>query len=327
MIVSRTPYRISFFGGGTDYPEWYLKNGGEVLSATIDKYLYVSIRNLPPFFNHKYRLVYSKIEMVKDYNKISHDVVREALRITNKGIHNGYEIHYDGDIPARAGLGSSSSFVVGFLNALYNHLNIKISSKRLANLSINLEQKVLSETVGSQDQIAASFGGFNSIKFYKNNNFVVKKILSKEKDLLNFSNNFFIVFTGINRTAKFIADTYVSNLNKKKSDLNEIIEHVKIAKSLVYKNQMTEFGELLNETWQIKRSLSSAVSNYIIDKIYEDGLKNGATGGKLLGAGGGGFFLFHVKKENRKKFLRKMNKNIILNFKVTNNKSEILIRS
>jgi D-glycero-alpha-D-manno-heptose-7-phosphate kinase len=327
VIISRTPYRISFFGGGTDYPEWYLKNGGEVLSATIDKYLYVSIRNLPPFFKHKYRLVYSKIEMVKDYNKISHDVVREALRTTNKGVHNGYEIHYDGDIPARAGLGSSSSFVVGFLNALYNHLNKKISSKRLANLSINLEQKVLSETVGSQDQIAASFGGFNSIKFYKNDNFVVKKILSKEKDLLNFSNNFFIVFTGINRTAKFIADTYVSNLNKKKSDLKEIIEHVKIAKSLVHKNQITEFGKLLNETWQIKRSLSPAVSNYMIDKIYEDGLKNGATGGKLLGAGGGGFFLFHVKKENRKKFLRKMKKNIILNFKVTNNKSEILLRS
>lgn len=327
MIISRTPYRISFFGGGTDYPEWYLKNGGEVLSGTINKYLYVSIRDLPPFFKHKFRVVYSKIEMVKDYKSISHGVVREGLKLVNKGIHNGYEIHYDGDVPARAGLGSSSSFVVGFLNALHSHLNKKISTKKLANLSINLEQNILSETVGSQDQIAASFGGLNSIKFYKNGKFKIVKIKKSEKDLESISKNFLMVFTGINRTAKFVADTYVNKLNKKKKDLFEIISQVKTAKHLLNENKIFEFGKLLNETWKIKRMLSPSVSNEQIDKIYDNGLKNGATGGKLLGAGGGGFILFQVKPEDREKFLKKMKNNIILDFKITNNKSEILFKN
>ena len=327
MVISRTPYRISFFGGGTDYPEWYLKNGGEVLSGTINKYLYVSIRDLPPFFKHKFRVVYSKIEMVKDYKSISHGVVREGLKLVNEGIHNGYEIHYDGDVPARAGLGSSSSFVVGFLNALHSHLNKKISTKKLANLSINLEQNILSETVGSQDQIAASFGGLNSIKFYKNGNFKIVKIKKSVKDLESFSKNFLMVFTGINRTAKFIADTYVNKLNKKKKDLFEIISQVKTAKHLLNENKIFEFGKLLNETWKIKRMLSPSVSNEQIDKIYDNGLKNGATGGKLLGAGGGGFILFQVKPEDREKFLKKMKNNIILDFKITNNKSEILFKN
>ena len=327
MIISRTPYRISFFGGGTDYPEWYLKNGGEVLSGTINKYLYVSIRDLPPFFKHKFRIVYSKIEMVKDYKSISHGVVREGLKLVNKGIHNGYEIHYDGDVPARAGLGSSSSFVVGFLNALHNHLNKKISTKQLAYLSINLEQNILCETVGSQDQIAASFGGFNSIKFYKDGKFKIVKIKKSEKDLEKLSKNFLMVFTGINRTAKFIADTYVNKLNKKKKDLFEIISQVETAKHLLNENKIFEFGKLLNETWKIKRMLSPSVSNELIDKIYNDGLKNGATGGKLLGAGGGGFILFQVKPEDREKFIKKMKRNIILDFKITNDKSEILFKN
>jgi len=327
MIISRTPYRISFFGGGTDYPEWYLKNGGEVLSGTINKYLYVSIRDLPPFFKHKFRIVYSKIEMVKNYKNISHGVVREGLKLVNKGIHNGYEIHYDGDVPARAGLGSSSSFVVGFLNALHNHLNKKISTKQLAYLSINLEQNILCETVGSQDQIAASFGGFNSIKFYKDGKFKIVKIKKSEKDLEKLSKNFLMVFTGINRTAKFIADTYVNKLNKKKKDLFEIISQVETAKHLLNENKIFEFGKLLNETWKIKRMLSPSVSNELIDKIYNDGLKNGATGGKLLGAGGGGFILFQVKPEDREKFIKKMKRNIILDFKITNDKSEILFKN
>ena len=327
MIISRTPYRVSFFGGGTDYPKWYLKNGGEVLSSTINKYLYVSIRDLPPFFNHKFRLVYSKIEMVKNYNRITHGVVREGLRLINGGHHKGYEIHYDGDMPARSGLGSSSSFVVGFLNALYNHLGKKISSQKLAEEAINLEQKILSETVGSQDQIAASFGGFNSIKFSKNGKFKIKRILYSQKDLQNFSKNFLMVFTGINRTAKFVADTYVNKLNKKKQDLNEILDQVKLAKSLIKKKNFEDFGKLLHETWKIKKMLSPSVSNEIIDKIYDDGLKNGAIGGKLLGAGGGGFLLFYVKHENKKKFVKKMKNNLILDFKLTNNKSEILFKN
>lgn len=327
MIITRTPYRISFFGGGTDYPEWFLQNGGEVLSSTIDKYLYVSIRNLPSFFSHKHRIVYSKIEEVKQINKISHGVVREGLKLINNGKHNGYEIHYDGDMPARSGVGSSSSFVVGFLNALHNHLNIKISKKNLALLSIKLEQEILNEAVGSQDQIAACLGGFNSIKFLKNGNFKTSSLLSKKKDFDNFSKNFFIVFTGINRTAEFIAKTYVKKLNKKKKDMNEILSHVKIAKKLIINKQFNQFGELLGESWKIKKSLSSSVSNETIDNIYNKGILNGASGGKLLGAGGGGFLLFHVSQNNQKKFLHNMKNYIVLDFNLTNQGTEVLFKN
>jgi D-glycero-alpha-D-manno-heptose-7-phosphate kinase len=328
MILSRTPYRISFFGGGTDYPQWFLKNDGEVLSSTINKYLYVSIRNLPPFFDHKFRVVYSKIEMVKDYNKISHGVIREGLRLVNHGIHkNGYEIHYDGDIPARSGLGSSSSFVVGFLNALYSQVGLKITPKILAEKSILLEQKILSETVGSQDQIAASFGGLNSIKFLKNNTFKVKKIISNDNTLKDFSKNFMMVFTGINRTAKFVANTYVNKLNKKRQDLNELMDQVKWAKKLLISKNYQQFGELLNETWKIKRMLSSSVSNDVIDRMYEGAMKNGAVGGKLLGAGGGGFFLFYVEEKNKKRLKRIFKKNIVFDFNLTNDKSEIIFKN
>lgn len=327
MIITKTPYRISFFGGGTDYPEWFLENGGEVLSSTIDKYIYVSIRDLPPFFPHKYRIVYSQIEEVKQINKISHGVVREGLKLVNNGKHNGYEIHYDGDMPARSGVGSSSSFVVGFLNALHNHLNIKISKKNLALLSIKLEQEILNETVGSQDQIVACMGGFNSIKFLKNGNFKISNLLNKKKDLDNFSKNFFIVFTGINRTAKFIAKTYVKKLNKKQSDLNEILSHVEIAKKLLINKQFNQFGELLSESWKIKKSLSNSVSNEMIDDIYNIGILNGASGGKLLGAGGGGFLLFHVSQNNKEKFFRGMKNYIMLGFNLINQGTEVLFKN
>ncbi|MDA9794586.1 hypothetical protein N9B70_05940 [Candidatus Pelagibacter sp.] len=184
MIISKTPYRISFFGGGSDYPEWYLKNGGVVLSSTINKYIYISCRELPPFFRHKHRLVYSKIELIKDISQIKHSVVKKALeKIFNNSITKGLEIHYDGDFPSRSGIGSSSSFVVGLLNALNNFYNIKRSKNFLANQSIFLEQKLLNETVGSQDQIAATYGGFNEIIFNKNGRINVNPLI-KEKKIL-----------------------------------------------------------------------------------------------------------------------------------------------
>ena len=178
MIISKTPYRISFFGGGTDYPEWYLKNGGEVISSTIEKFLYITCRNLPPFFSHKHRIVYSKIEDVKKIENIKHNAVREALKIYKKKIKNfnGLEIHYDGDLPARSGMGSSSTFIVGLINALNSLYNIRVSKKKLSKECIYFEQKILKEIVGSQDQIAASYGGFNSIKFNTNKGFSITPI-------------------------------------------------------------------------------------------------------------------------------------------------------
>ena len=323
MIISKTPYRISFFGGGTDYPNWYNKNNGEVISATIDKYIYISCRTLPNFFDHNYRIVYSKIENVKKINQINHSVVREILKRSN--INHGLEIHYDGDMPARSGMGSSSTFVVGLIKAINKFSDINLSNKQLAKESIYLEQKVLKETVGSQDQIAAAYGGFNSIKFYKNNKFKIFQLLKNKKELEKLSKNFFLIFTGINRTAKFVANTYVNKLTKeKKGDLLEIMEHVKIAKKFLINKNYNDFGFLLNETWQIKKSLSSKVTNPKIENIYKKGIMAGAAGGKLLGAGGGGFLLFYVKKKNHKKFKKNMSKYINIPFKFSDEGSKII---
>ena len=323
MIISKTPYRISFFGGGTDYPNWYNKNNGEVISATIDIYIYISCRTLPNFFDHNYRIVYSKIENVKKINQINHSVVREILKRSN--INHGLEIHYDGDMPARSGMGSSSTFVVGLIKAINKFSDINLSNKQLAKESIYLEQKVLKETVGSQDQIAAAYGGFNSIKFYKNNKFKIFQLLKNKKELEKLSKNFFLIFTGINRTAKFVANTYVNKLTKeKKGDLLEIMEHVKIAKKFLINKNYSDFGFLLNETWQIKKSLSSKVTNPKIENIYKKGIMAGAAGGKLLGAGGGGFLLFYVKKQNHKKFKKNMSKYINIPFKFSDEGSKII---
>ena len=323
MIISKTPYRISFFGGGTDYPNWYLKNGGEVISATIDKYIYISCRQLPNFFEHSYRIVYSKIENVKNLSQIKHLVVREILKKSK--IKHGLEIHYDGDMPARSGMGSSSSFVVGLINVINSFNKNKFNKLDLAKKSIHLEQKVLKETVGSQDQIAAAYGGLNSIKFFKNGKFKVTPLLKNKKEIEKFNKNFFLIFTGINRTAKFVAKTYVNKLHReKRSDLLKLINQVKIAKKLLIEKKYDKFGLLLNEAWKIKKNLSSKVSNHKIEKIYKNGIKSGASGGKLLGAGGGGFILFYVKKKNQRKFKNKMNKYLNIPFQFSNEGSKII---
>ena len=327
MIISKTPYRISFFGGGTDYPEWYLKNGGEVISSTIEKFLYITCRNLPPFFSHKHRIVYSKIEDVKKIENIKHNAVREALKIYKKKIKNfnGLEIHYDGDLPARSGMGSSSTFVVGLINALNSLYNIRVSKKKLSKGSIYFEQKILKETVGSQDQIAASYGGFNSIKFNTNNSFSVTPIFKDFNDANKFSDNLILVFSGINRTAKFVAKTYVNKLsNKKKNEIKKIAEHVKLSKKFLKNKNFDDFGRLLHETWMIKKSLSNRVSTDLIDDIYKLGINSGALGGKLLGAGGGGFVLFYVRKNLKKEFFKKMRNYICLPVKFTTKGSTII---
>lgn len=326
MIISKTPYRISFFGGGSDYPEWYNQFGGEVISSTINKYLYISCRELPNFFNHKYRVVYSKVEEVKKITDIKHKVVRLAL--LKKKIKNNLEIHYDGDLPSRSGMGSSSSFIVGLLNVLNKLNNIKSDKLSLAKESINFEQKILKECVGSQDQIACSVGGFNLIKFKKKNNFNInsydKSIDFKKK----LNENLILLYTGQQRNAQEIAKKFINKITSiRKKEISDILECVKIAINLIKEKQHDDFGRLLNESWQIKKKLDKNITNSFIDEIYDKGKIYGALGGKILGAGGGGFFLFYVSKEKQNFFLKKMNFLTNIPFKFETSGSQIIFNN
>ena len=323
MIISKTPYRISFFGGGSDYPEWYLRNGGEILSSTIDKYIYISCRYLPPFFNHKHRIVWSKLEMVKKTNEIKHNAVRELLNYMK--IKNGMEIHYDGDLPARSGMGSSSCFVVGLINTINSLMKIKFTKKELAKKSIYFEQKILKETVGSQDQIAVTYGGFNKIKFLPGGEFHVNPIKLNKKSILKLNNNLILMYTGIKRTAHQIARTYVKKLNNKKKDaIVQILEIAKEAENSLKQKNFDDFGRLLHESWLAKKSLSGKISTSSIDDIYDIAIQKGALGGKLLGAGGGGFFLFYVPREKQKKFVQYFKKFVHIPFNFENLGSKII---
>jgi len=326
LIISRTPYRISFFGGGSDYPSWYNKYSGEVLSATIDKYLYLSVRELPLFFKHNYRIVYSKIEIANNINEIKFNVIKQMIK--RYKINKGLEIHYDGDLPARSGMGSSSSFVVGLIKIFNSFLKNKISKKKLAEESIWFEQKVLKELVGSQDQIATSYGGFNSIKFYKNGNFNTYKYDIDDNFFRKLNDNLILVFSGINRTANLIASSYVKKLNStKRKDMFELIQLVQDAKKIIKNKNLDEFGSLLHETWLLKKSISKKISTDKIDIIYDEAIKQGAKGGKLLGAGGGGFLLFYVPKQKQKHFLKNLKKVITVKFKFTDQGSSIIYNS
>jgi D-glycero-alpha-D-manno-heptose-7-phosphate kinase len=325
MIISKTPYRISFFGGGSDYPEWYNKFGGQVISSTINKYLYISCRELPDFFNHKYRIVYSKVEEVKKIKNIKHKVVKFAL--INKKIKNNLEIHYDGDLPSRSGMGSSSSFIVGLLNVLNKLKKIKSEKLSLATESIDFEQKILKECVGSQDQIACAVGGFNLIKFRKNN-FIVSSFDNNVDFKKKLNENLILLYTGQQRDAQKIAKKFISKIaSQKKQEIRDILECVKVAINLIKEKKHDDFGRLLNESWQIKKKLDKNITNSFIDDIYEKGKKYGALGGKILGAGGGGFFLFYVQKDKRNFFLRKMNFLTNIPFKFETSGSQIIFNN
>ena len=325
MIISKTPYRISFFGGGSDYPDWYLKYGGEVLSSTINKHIYITCRYLPPFFKHKHRIVWSKLERVKTTNEIKHDSVRELLKLLK--IKKGMEIHYDGDLPARSGMGSSSCFVVGLINTIKALKGININKRELAAESIIFEQKILKEVVGSQDQIAAAYGGFNKIKFFSDGNFKVYPIKSINNKEHRLNENFVLLYTGIKRTAHHIAKSYVKKLAKgKRNEIFQIIEYVKEGEILLNNRNYDDFGRLLHESWLRKKSLSNKITNSAIDDIYNNAIKRGALGGKLLGAGGGGFLLLYVPKNKQKNFFKYFNKFIHIPFNFENVGSKIIFK-
>ena len=324
MIITKTPYRISFFGGGSDYPIWYKKFGGSVLSTTIDKYIYISCRELPPFFDHKYRIVWSKIENVKKINQIKHLTVRKLIKY-NK-IKSGLEIHYDGDLPARSGMGSSSSFSVGLMRALNYYQNRDIKGINLAYKTIIFEQKIMKETVGSQDQVAASVGGFNKINFLKNDRVIIKKILSNNLKKLN--SNLLLLYTGIQRNADTIANNYVHKLsNEKEKNVRKIISNVELGEKMIKSGDINDFGKLLNDAWNEKKELSKSITNRKIDELYKVAIQNGAFGGKLLGAGGGGFLLIYILKEKQKSFLKKIKNVTNIPFKFSNNGCEVILNS
>lgn len=299
MIITRTPFRISFFGGGTDLPDFYQKYGGEVLSTTIDKYLYITLRHMPRFWDYKHRLVYgSNTELVSEINEIQHPSIREVMRYLQ--IPYGVDLHYNTDIPARSGIGSSSSFTVGLLNAL-NGLNGKMTSKqKLAEDAIYVEQKLIGEAVGSQDQTAAAYGGLNHIVFRQDSGIEVHPLTIPEYRTRELNRHLFLVFTGFQRFAKDIEKGKIQRLSSNQGQLLEMRSYVRQAIDLLScEDDISGFGELLNDTWQRKKSLSDQVSNEHIDRMYRVGRENGAIGGKLLGAGGGGFMLFFVRPRDR----------------------------
>ena len=314
MIISRTPFRISFFGGGTDYPEWYRQHGGSVLGATIDKYCYLTCRYLPPFFEHRIRVVYSHIENCHTIDEIRHPVVREVLRYLK--MNRGIEIHHDGDLPARSGMGSSSSFTVGLLHALYALKGHMLSKQQLATEGIYVEQKILKETVGSQDQVLAAYGGFNHIAFMTNGTFSVRPVTLRTERLQELNGYLMLFFTGINRTASNVAKSYIDKVNHRRRELRILNDLVGESISVLNSSQnIAGFGELLHEAWQVKRDLSHAVSNANVDEIYDEAISVGAVGGKLLGAGGGGFMLLFVPPDKQDRVKSRLNKLIHVPFK------------
>lgn len=323
MIISRTPYRISFFGGGTDYPAWYRQHGGAVVGATINKYCYISCRYLPPFFDHRFRVVYSKIENSQTVEEISHPAVREILRYLN--IEQGVEIHHDGDLPARSGLGSSSSFSVGMLNALYALKGILTSKEQLAHEAIYIEQERLRETVGSQDQVMAAYGGVNHIEFLPNDEIKVKPLTLHPERLRELNAHLMLFFTGIRRTASSIAQSYVQNVESREAQLRQLNGMVAEAISILNDGQeIARFGKLLHESWRAKRSLSDKVSNSYVEEVYEQAMAAGALGGKLIGAGGGGFMLLFAHISDQPKVKERLNKLIHVPFKFEFSGSRII---
>src|SRR5258708_32002034 len=291
MIITRTPLRISFFGGGTDYPIWYRQQGGAVLSTTIDKHCYITCRHLPPFFEYHSRVSYSKVENVISNDSIEHPSVRACLQFL--GISNGVEIHHVADLPARTGLGTSSAFTVGLLLGLYGLKNQMRHKHALALDAIHVEQELLQEAVGAQDQVSVAHGGFNRISFHVDDTIEVKPVVASQRRLVELEQHLALYFTGFSRIASEIAREQIRVTPQKKSELDTIFQMVNEAEAVVSSpsRPIAEFGKLLHENWRVKRTLTRNITTNTIDDIYKAGLSAGALGGKLLGAVGGAFML------------------------------------
>jgi D-glycero-alpha-D-manno-heptose-7-phosphate kinase len=324
MIISRTPFRISFFGGGTDYPVWYKAHGGIVMSSTINKYCYLTVRKLPPFFDYKHRIRYYKNEEVGSLEEIEHPSVREISKFLN--ISDGIEVVHSADVPAQSGLGTSSTFSVGLLNALHALQNYMPTKRELALNAINIEQNIIGESVGSQDQVAASFGGFNKIEFSQDRVFDVAPIILSEDRLLDLQSKLLLCFTGFARSASSIASKQIEQTKNKYTELQSMTEIAHEAMNVLsnQRSQMDDFGKLLGKSWAIKKSLTSAISNGHIDDIYQAGINAGAIGGKLLGAGSGGFMLFYAPETCHNKIKETLNSKLFVPFRFESTGSKII---
>ncbi len=323
MIISRTPLRISFLGGGTDDPLWYREYGGAVLATAIDKYCHITCRYLPPFFEHKSRVVYSKIEYVGSNDDIQHPAVRASLK--HFGICDGVEVHYDGDLPSRTGLGSSSSFAVGMLHALFALVRTMPTKEQLAESAIHIEQQVLKEVVGCQDQVMAAFGGLNRVDFLTNDQFRVTPVILNNQRLDELEDRLMLFFTGFSRTASEIAKEQIEQMGDNRSKLLRIREMVDEGMSILTgTDNLDRFGQLLHEGWNLKRTLSSLVAPPSIDQIYDEARRAGAIGGKLLGAGGGGFMLIFARKEDQPRITERLKRLLLVPFRFENSGSQII---
>ena len=299
MIISKTPYRISLFGGGTDYPEWFRTEGGAVLSMTIDKYCYISCRFLPPFFGIKHRVVWSHIETVSSIAEILHPAVREGLRLLGFDDSTGLEIHHQGDLPARSGIGSSSSFTVGLIKALTALRGQTIGKRALALKAIELEREILKEHVGWQDQVAAAYGGMNLIEFSARGLFTVRPLAIPSSRLTELEAHLMLFYTGTSRLSSEVAADIIANIGAKRQVLTQLHRMVGEAVSILRSGDLDDLGRLLHESWMLKRELSPSVTSPAVELAYETAIRHGALGGKLLGAGGTGFMAFYVPRDKQ----------------------------
>lgn len=325
MVITSTPLRISFFGGGTDYPIWYREHGGSVLSTTIDKSCFITCRWLPPFFEYHSRISYTKLENVSVNSAIQHPSVRGCLDYL--GIDQGIEIHHIADLPARTGLGTSSAFTVGLLLGLYALRNQMRDKQALAAEAIYVEQELLKEAVGAQDQVSAAYGGLNRIDFHTDDSIDVKRILADKERIHELERHMALYFTGFSRTASEIAQEQLRVTPQKTHELNTMLQMVDEAEKIVVdpNRDIAEFGGLLREGWAIKRSLTQKISNPEIDEIYQAGLDAGAIGGKLLGAGGGGFMLFFVPPERRAALRQRLKRLLCVPFTFSTKGSSVVV--
>jgi len=327
MIITRTPFRISLFGGGTDHPIWFEKNGGLVVSFAIDKFCYISTRTLPPFFEHKYRVAYSQVETVKSIEEIRHPVVRECILRYAKDCY--LEIHHDGDLPARSGIGSSSAFVVGMIHSLLALRRQSVSRSALADFAIEMEKEVLKENVGWQDQIACSIGGINRIEFHSDGHWQAVPIKLKPYDELDLSSRMVLIFTGVHRNSTDVTLGLLQNLESKVSNgsMRWMMTLASECHSILSSSgDFDLIGDMLDESWNLKTLLNPLSTNDLLDTWYKRGKKAGALGGKVLGAGGGGFFLYWIKKGEREEFLSRMGAVAAVPIKICHDGTSIIYR-
>ncbi len=322
MIITKTPFRMSFFGGGTDMESYFRENGGAVLSTTFDKYCYVNVRHLPRFFDYTTELSYSKTERVTDISDIEHPAIREAMKMLD--MHE-IRLTYEADLPARSGLGTSSSFAVGMLNAFYALKGKYADKKKLADEAIYLERVLCNEAGGWQDQIAASFGGFNRINFSADGYEVLPVIISPErKQRLN--ENLLMFFTGFTRFSSDVQKVNNVSAEEKRDQLREMYLLVDEAERVLTNTHadLDDFGRLLDHTWRLKKQTGSAISTGSIDAFYDRGIKAGALGGKLLGAGGGGFLVFYVQPEHKASVMTAMQDLMYIPFSFENGGTRVI---